>query len=82
MIAVYSPARELLEYITFTISLIYFIFIFSYPDDRVKLSFNASIRSRDMLNRLLSRQVTAEKGSLTASHFRDVSMYKDEGEMK
>ena len=81
MIALYSPATELLEYITFNISLIYFIFITSYPDERVKLSFTASIRTRDMLNRVLSGQMTAERDCLTASHFPEVSMYKDEGEM-
>ena len=82
MIALYLSAIEHQEYIIFITLKIYFIVIAANPDDKVKLSFAAPIRSRDMLIRLLSRQVTAERGSLTASHFREVSMYKDEDEMK
>ena len=82
MIELYSSAIEHHEYISFITLKIYFIVIAANPDDKVKLSFAASIRSREMLIRLLSRQVTAKKVSLTASHFPEVSMYKHEGEMK
>ena len=67
MIALYSAAIERPEYSTFTFSLIYCLFVTSYPYDRVKLSFTASIRSRDMLIPVLSRQVTAERSSSIAS---------------
>ena len=82
MIALYLPAIEHLEYIIFITLKIYFIFIAANLDEKVKLSFAASIRSRDILMRVLSRQVTAERGSFTASHFRGVSMYNFECETK
>ena len=37
---------------------------------------------RDMLMQVPSRQVTTERGSLTASHFPGVSMYNFECETK
>ena len=52
------------------------------PDDKVKLSFTASVRSRDMLMQAPSRQMTAERGSLTASHFPGVSLFNFECETK
>ena len=67
IVGLYSSARELLEYITFTISYFYFIFIASNPDEKVKVSFTTSIWSRDMLTRVLSGQVTTERSSSNAS---------------